>query len=89
VPAANPGARNFLIKMRIENRPGLYPGLFVRLRIPQGEEQVLAIPQSYVHRGGQLDVVWAPHNGQIERRFIRAGRRTAGAARTVRGSRVE
>lgn len=74
VPAANPDARTFLIKMRIENRPGLYPGLFVRLRIPQGEEQVLAIPQSYVHRVGQLDVVWVLHNGQIERRFVRAGR---------------
>jgi multidrug efflux pump subunit AcrA (membrane-fusion protein) len=74
VPAANPDARTFLVKMRIENRPGLYPGLFVRLRIPQGEEQVLAIPQSYVHRVGQLDVVWVLHNGQIERRFVRTGR---------------
>lgn len=73
VPAANPDARNFLIKMRIENRPGLYPGLFIRIRIPQGEEQVLAIPQGYVRQVGQLDVVWVFKNGYIERRFIRLG----------------
>lgn len=74
VPAANPGARNFLIKMRIDSRPGLYPGLFVRIRIPQGEEQLLSIPQDYVHQVGQLDVVWILNNGQIERRFVRLGR---------------
>lgn len=75
VPAANPGARNFLIKMRIESRPGLYPGLFVRIRIPRGEEQILAIPQDYVHQVGQLDVVWILRNDRIERRFIRLGRK--------------
>ncbi len=74
VPAANPGARNFLIKMRIDSRPGLYPGLFVRIRIPQGEEQLLSIPQDYVHQVGQLDVAWILNNGQIERRFVRLGR---------------
>ncbi|MGR8979594.1 MAG: efflux RND transporter periplasmic adaptor subunit [Gammaproteobacteria bacterium] len=74
VPAANPDARNFLVKMRIDNRPGLYPGLFIRIRIPQGEEQALAIPQSYVRKVGQLEVVWILKNGHIERRFIRLGR---------------
>ncbi|WAR43826.1 efflux RND transporter periplasmic adaptor subunit [Methylomonas rapida] len=74
VPAAQPDARNVLIKLRLENRPGLYPGLFVRLRIPQGEEQAVAIPLNYVHQVGQLDVVWLVNNGQIERRFVRLGR---------------
>lgn len=74
VPAAHPDARNVLIKLRLEHRPGLYPGLFVRLRIPQGQEQAVAVPLNYVHQVGQLDVVWLVNNGQIERRFVRVGR---------------
>lgn len=83
VPAANPGARNVLIKMRIENRPGLYPGLFVRIRIPRGQEQVLAIPQAYVHQVGQLDVVWVLNQDRIERRFIRLGHELPGGRVSV------
>lgn len=78
VPMAHPGARNLLVKLRVENKPGLYPGLFVRLSIVQGKEQVVAIPADYVHRVGQLDVVWVLSRGQMERRFVRLGRSLAG-----------
>ncbi|MGR9088911.1 MAG: efflux RND transporter periplasmic adaptor subunit, partial [Gammaproteobacteria bacterium] len=74
VPAAHPDARNFHLKMRIEYQSGLYPGLFARIRIPQGEAQVLAIPQDYILKVGQLDIVWILQRGRIERRFIRLGR---------------
>lgn len=74
VPLAEPGARSVLIKTRAEHQPGLLPGMFARLRIPQGEEQVLLIPQDYVHQVGQLDVVWVAQDKQIIRRFVRLGR---------------
>lgn len=73
VPTSNPGTHNVLVKMRVESQPGLFPGMFIRIRIPLGEEQILAIPQNHVHKVGQLDVVWVLQNGQIERRFIRLG----------------
>jgi len=73
VPAANPAARNVLVKMRINQQPDLLPGMFARIRIPQGERQELAVPQNYVHQVGQLDLVWVLQNGQRVRRFVRLG----------------
>jgi len=73
VPAADPGARSLLIKTHDEQQIGLFPGMFARLRIPQGEEQVLLIPQTYLHQVGQLDVVWVLQGGQPVRRFVRIG----------------
>ncbi len=72
-PAADHGARSLLVKTRAEQQPGLFPGMFARLRIPQGEDQVLLIPQNYLHQVGQLDVVWVVQDGQIVRRFVRLG----------------
>ncbi|GAB4256967.1 MAG: efflux RND transporter periplasmic adaptor subunit [Methylomicrobium sp.] len=74
VPSADPSSRNFLIKMRIETRSGLYPGMFIRIRIPRGEERILSIPQKYIHQVGQLDIIWIDENEHIERRFVRLGR---------------
>lgn len=75
VPAAESAARSVLIKTRVEQQAGLFPGLFARLRIPQGEEQVLLIPEAYLQQAGQLDVVWVVQDGQILRRFVRLGQR--------------
>jgi RND family efflux transporter MFP subunit len=75
VPAAEPTARSVLIKTRTEQQAGLFPGLFARLRIPQGEEQMLLIPEIYLQQAGQLDAVWLLQDGQIVRRFVRVGQR--------------
>jgi RND family efflux transporter MFP subunit len=77
VPSATPGARSVLIKTRIEHRPDMVPGLFARIRIHQGEERILPIPQAYIRQVGQLDVVWVWENKQFNRRFIRLGRALA------------
>ena len=76
VPAANPGARSFLIKAKIEQKGELLPGMFARIRIPSGEQQQLRIPSSYVKQMGQLDVVWVLEQGVAIRRFIRVGQQT-------------
>ncbi|OQK15147.1 hypothetical protein AU255_19035 [Methyloprofundus sedimenti] len=73
VPAADPGTRSLLIKTHDEQQTGLFPGMFARLRIPQGDEQVLLIPEGYLHQVGQLDVVWVLEGGQPVRRFVRIG----------------
>jgi RND family efflux transporter MFP subunit len=71
VSASEPGSRSFLIKSRIEYDARLLPGMFVRLRIPLGNEPQILIPGHYVKRVGQLDVVWVVKEGHIERRFVR------------------
>ncbi|MGY6276054.1 efflux RND transporter periplasmic adaptor subunit [Methylomonas sp. MgM2] len=75
VPAAESAARSVLIKTRVEQQAGLFPGLFARLRIPQGEEQVLLMPEAYLQQAGQLDMVWVLQDGRIVRRFVRLGQR--------------
>ena len=76
VPAADPGARSFLIKSKVDHQGKLLPGMFARIRIPAGEKKQLLIPASYVKQMGQLDVVWVLENNKAMRRFIRVGQKT-------------
>jgi RND family efflux transporter MFP subunit len=75
VPAADPGARSFLIKAKIEHNGELLPGMYARIRIPSGEAEQLLIPVAYVKQMGQLDIVWVLENNMAIRRFIRIGQK--------------
>ena len=85
VPAANPGARSFLIKAKIEHNGELLPGMFARLRIPSGEKEQLHIPSAYIKQMGQLDVVWVLENNTAIRRFIRIGQQSGDTIRVISG----
>jgi membrane fusion protein (multidrug efflux system) len=54
VPAADPNARSFLVKAGIEFYPNLRPGMFARMLIEDGTEEVLLLPLDYVKSYGQL-----------------------------------
>ena len=73
VPAADPGARSFLIKAKVEPHPQLLPGMFARIQIPLGKQQQLLVPQEYIKQVGQLDMVWVLENAIPVRRFVRIG----------------
>jgi len=77
VPAANPGARSFLVKSTVDYDEKLLPGMFVRLMIPRGNETGIAIPINLVTRVGQLDIVWVYQEGEIQKRLVRLGRELA------------
>ncbi len=85
VPAADSGARSFLIKAKIENNGQLLPGLFARILIPAGKQQQLLIPSSYVKQMGQLDIVWVLENKMAVRRFIRIGQKSGENIRVISG----
>ncbi len=85
VPAADPGARSFLIKAKIEHNAKLLPGLFARLKIPASQQQQILIPNAYIKQMGQLDVVWVLENNLAVRRFIRTGLKSAGHTRVISG----
>jgi len=74
VPAADPNARSFLVKAGIEFNPNLRPGMFARMLIQDGTEEVLLVPIDYVKSYGQLDMVWLLKNGVLNRRFVRLGK---------------
>ncbi len=73
VPAADPGARSFLIKAKVKTHPLLLPGMFAKIQIPTGEQPQLLVPASYIKQVGQLDMVWVLENAIAVRRFIRTG----------------
>lgn len=74
VPAANPGTRSFLIKVALPHHALVMPGMFARIRIPAGSREILLIPERFVVRVGQLDLVWVSGAHGKERRFVRLGK---------------
>jgi membrane fusion protein (multidrug efflux system) len=85
VPAAEPSARRFLIKGRFPSAEGLLPGMYARLLLPAGTETVLVVPDTYLRRYGQLEVVWVAGPAGPERRFVRVGAREGGGWRVLSG----
>ncbi|MBL8818387.1 MAG: efflux RND transporter periplasmic adaptor subunit [Planctomyces sp.] len=75
VPEADASTRSMIVKVTGPCPPGVYSGMFGRLMIPVGEDEVLTIPVSAVRRIGQLTVVEVVEGDHAIRRNIRIGRR--------------
>ncbi|MCY2954623.1 MAG: efflux RND transporter periplasmic adaptor subunit [Planctomycetota bacterium] len=74
VPEAHSASRSFQVKVTGPCPPGIYTGMFGRIIIPLGEEQVLVIPAKAVRNIGQLEMVDVVENGRTDLRAIRTGR---------------
>jgi RND family efflux transporter MFP subunit len=74
VAAAEPGARTFLVKVRLPRDLRLYSGMFGRVLIPAGEATVLSIPSEAIARVGQLEfAAVVDDRGRVHRRLITTG----------------
>jgi len=76
VPSADPGSRTFLVKARLKEGGGLFPGMFGRLLIPIGEAEKIYIPIDAVTHVGQLDFVIVKTTDGPIRRYVRLGAQT-------------
>ncbi len=75
VPQAEAASRSFLVKVALPKKPGMYEGMFGRLKIPAGDRRFLCLNTAAVERVGQLEFVNVIRDdGTIERRFITTGR---------------
>ncbi|MCJ2165207.1 MULTISPECIES: efflux RND transporter periplasmic adaptor subunit [unclassified Pseudodesulfovibrio] len=72
-PLADPLTRSFLVKVRLPERPGLYPGMFGRLMVPLGEEQTVLVPEGAVVRVGQLETVMVKTEQGWQPMYVRTG----------------
>lgn len=72
-PLADPMTRSFLVKVRLPERPGLYPGMFGRLLVPLGERETVLVPKSAVHRVGQLETVMIQSGKAWHPVYVRTG----------------
>lgn len=74
-PLADPVTRSFLVKAKLPEAPGLYPGMFGRLLIPQGERTTVLVPESAVTRVGQLETVMIKSGDSWQTAYVRTGAR--------------
>ncbi|MFA5863580.1 MAG: efflux RND transporter periplasmic adaptor subunit [Phycisphaerae bacterium] len=74
VPQAQAESRSFDVKVVGPCAPGIYTGMFGRLLIPLGEEQVILIPQAAVENVGQLKLIEVVDGNHLARRSIQTGR---------------
>ena len=75
VPQADVKSRTFLLKVSLPEHPSLKPGLFARVAVPVGEDQLLLVPSSAVVSQGQLTGLYLINDRNIARfRLIRTGR---------------
>jgi RND family efflux transporter MFP subunit len=73
VPVADNAARSLLIRLEIETKTGLIPGLYAQLQLPLNSEQGILVDPSWIHEFGQLSMLYVVENNNIERRFVRLG----------------
>jgi RND family efflux transporter MFP subunit len=74
VPEAQSASRSFQVKVTGPCPRGIYSGMFGRLLIPTGKEQVLVVPRSAVRKVGQVELVDVAVTSGVERRAVRTGR---------------
>jgi RND family efflux transporter MFP subunit len=74
VPAAEPGARTFLVKVRLPADPRLFAGMFGRVDIPAGARVRLVVDEEAIERVGQLEYVRVVDaGGRVARRLVTTG----------------
>jgi RND family efflux transporter MFP subunit len=84
-PLADPVTRSFLVKVRLPEAPGLYPGMFGRLLVPLGERAGVLVPEAAVVRVGQLETVMVRQAESWQPIFVRTGQRVFGKIEVLSG----
>jgi RND family efflux transporter MFP subunit len=87
VPEAQTASRSFQVKVTGPCPPGVYSGMFGRIFIPLGEEEVVTIPTAAVFHIGQLDMVQVldTRTSASLRRAVQLGRKLDGDYEVLSG----
>jgi multidrug efflux pump subunit AcrA (membrane-fusion protein) len=84
-PLADPVTRSFLVKVRLPEVPGLYPGMFGRLLVPLGQEEAVLVPERAITRVGQLETVMVRDGEQWLPVYVRTGETLDGQVEVLSG----
>lgn len=85
VPEAQAASRSFIVKVIGPCPPGVYSGMFGRLSLPLGKEEVLVMPTRAVRRVGQLALVDVVVDDHVQRRAVELGRTFADDVEVLSG----
>ncbi|HQU16929.1 MAG: efflux transporter periplasmic adaptor subunit [Chromatiales bacterium 21-64-14] len=77
-PYADPVTHTFRVRVQLPpGQNGLYPGMFVKVAFPLGEEQALLIPEQAVVHRSEVTAVYTVEHGRVALRQVRLGNRLA------------
>ena len=88
VPAVDPTARAFLIKVDLPAAPALpalRPGMFARVRFPVGIEERLMVPAAAVSPSGDIDRLFVVEGGRARLRIVTLGQRQGNDVEVLAG----
>jgi multidrug efflux pump subunit AcrA (membrane-fusion protein) len=85
VPSADPRTRTFLVKVGIPEMPGVHPGMFGRLLIPEGTRPAVLVPEGAVRRVGQLETVLVKEGEDWKTYYVKTGRTMDGMVEVLSG----
>jgi RND family efflux transporter MFP subunit len=85
VPAVDPAARSFVVKIDLPSSPLLRTGQFGRARFEFGNRSVVAIPADAAQERGQIQWVYTIDAGRARTRMVTMGGRAGGRAEVLSG----
>jgi len=86
VPAVDPRSRTFKIFIALPAEPNLQSGLYARVKIPVGQQELVMVPAEAVVSKGQLTGVYTVgSNRVITYRLVRPGRKYGGKTEILAG----
>lgn len=86
VPAGDPAAHTFTVKIGLPALPRTYSGMTADVQIPAGEASAVTIPISSVRQRGQMDAVLALDGQSVAQlRYVSLGRRFGDAVEVLSG----
>jgi multidrug resistance efflux pump len=71
-PDIDAATRNFRIKLRGNER--FVPGMYAKVSLETGTENMILVPQNAVVQRGQLTVVFVAENGKADMRIVKTGK---------------
>jgi RND family efflux transporter MFP subunit len=86
ITAADPKSRTFIVKAALPEVAGMHSGMFARINMPKGDEDMVLIPSSAVVLQGQLTGVFIlDEENKARFRIIRTGRKTGMRVEVISG----
>ncbi len=73
-PLAQSAAHSYRIKLRLDSEQPLFPGMFGRVHLTQGEQAQVLVPKSALYRIGQVEYVKRIVDGRSEPTIVRSGK---------------
>lgn len=85
IPFGDPQAHTFLVKAHLDHQGSALPKAFGKMTFPIGYQKAVLIPESFVQKIGQLELIDVCHQNTWQTRYIKTGERFDGKVIVLSG----